>query len=196
MSEPSVTATGVWKRFRRGQLHDSLRDLLPAIGRRVLRRQPSGASPQKGEFWALRDVSFRVGPGDALGVIGPNGAGKSTLLKVLTGVLRPTAGECHVSGRVGALIEIAAGFHPDLTGRENVFLNGALLGYSRFENTSFATASYSFRSSIDPPNTMRSDRTLYDGLACFYKDYATGRNRWGDYPNGLAQSLPGCFQSL
>ena len=133
MSEPSVTATGVWKRFRRGQLHDSLRDLLPAIGRRVLRRQPSGASPQKGEFWALRDVSFRVGPGDALGVIGPNGAGKSTLLKVLTGVLRPTAGECHVSGRVGALIEIAAGFHPDLTGRENVYLQGAIMGMNRSE---------------------------------------------------------------
>jgi len=133
MSEPSVTAAGVWKRFRRGQLHDSLRDLLPALGRRLVGRQSPAAAPQRGEFWALRDVSFRVGPGDALGVIGPNGAGKSTLLKVLTGVLRPTAGECQVSGRVGALIEIAAGFHPDLTGRENVFLQGAIMGMNRSE---------------------------------------------------------------
>ncbi|MGH9201973.1 MAG: ABC transporter ATP-binding protein, partial [Vicinamibacterales bacterium] len=85
------------------------------------------------EFWALRDVSFRVEPGEALGVIGPNGAGKSTMLRLLSRILRPTAGRVDVRGRVGALIEVAAAFHPDLTGRENIFLQGAILGMRRAE---------------------------------------------------------------
>src|SRR6185295_12501307 len=76
-------------------------------------------------------VSFEVKAGEALGIIGPNGAGKSTALKLLTKILRPTHGHCQVKGRLGALIEIAAGFHPDLTGRENIFLQGAILGMRR-----------------------------------------------------------------
>ena len=84
-------------------------------------------------FWALRDVSLAVLPGEAVGVIGPNGAGKSTILKLLAGILRPDGGRVAVSGRTAALIEIGAGFHGDLTGRENVFLNGAILGMSRRE---------------------------------------------------------------
>jgi lipopolysaccharide transport system ATP-binding protein len=85
------------------------------------------------EFWALKDVSFEVRPGETLGIIGRNGAGKSTTLKLLTRILKPTLGRSEVRGRVGALIELAAGFHPDLTGRENVFLQGAIMGMRRHE---------------------------------------------------------------
>jgi lipopolysaccharide transport system ATP-binding protein len=123
---------GVWKKFRRGERHDSLRDLVPAMIKRFTRgrTQPSLADQ---EFWAVRDVSFEVGPGEALGIIGPNGAGKSTTLKLLTKILRQTKGHVAIEGRVGALIEVAAGFHPDLTGRENVYLQGAIMGMSRAE---------------------------------------------------------------
>ncbi|MCE5307550.1 MAG: ABC transporter ATP-binding protein [Acidobacteriales bacterium] len=87
---------------------------------------------QESEYhWALRDINFRLRPGEALGVIGPNGAGKTTLLKILSRVTRPTSGRIHVAGRLAALIELGAGFHPDLTGRENIFLNGAILGMTR-----------------------------------------------------------------
>jgi lipopolysaccharide transport system ATP-binding protein len=127
-----VVFDGVWKKFRRGERHDSLRDLVPAMASRLLRRRsPDALSDQ--EFWAVRDVSFEVGPGEALGIIGPNGAGKSTILKLLTKILRPTRGRIDIQGRVGALIEVAAGFHPDLTGRENVFLQGAIMGMPRGE---------------------------------------------------------------
>ena len=126
----AVRVDRVWKRFRRGQLHDSLRDLLPALSRRLVRPRNAdelGAN----EFWALRDVSFTVEPGQALGIIGANGAGKSTMLKILTRILRPTHGTFEVNGRVGALIEVSAGFHGDLTGRENVFLQGSIMGMSQ-----------------------------------------------------------------
>jgi lipopolysaccharide transport system ATP-binding protein len=127
----SVRFEHVWKSFRRGERHDSLRDLVPALARRVLRRQRR--APEAGEFWVLRDVSFNVEPGEALGIIGANGAGKSTTLKLLSRILKPTKGTCAVDGRMGALIEVAAGFHPDLTGRENVFLQGAVMGMHRPE---------------------------------------------------------------
>jgi lipopolysaccharide transport system ATP-binding protein len=128
--QPAVVFDRVSKKFRRGERHDSLRDLIPALVR-LPRRRPAELGPQ--EFWALRDVSFAVHPGEALGIIGPNGAGKSTSLKVLTKILKPTSGERIVRGRVGALIEVAAGFHPDLTGRENVFLQGAIMGMRKTE---------------------------------------------------------------
>lgn len=128
MSAP-VTFEGVWKKFRRGERHNSLRDLIPSL--LSVARRRSGADLEGRDFWVLRDVSFRVEAGEALGIIGRNGAGKSTTLKLLTRLLRPNRGHCRVRGRVGALIEVAAGFHPDLTGRENVFLQGAIMGMKR-----------------------------------------------------------------
>jgi homopolymeric O-antigen transport system ATP-binding protein len=130
MAPPGIEFHHVWKRFHRGELHDSLRDLVPALARRLTGRAPRQDQLRAGDFWALKDVSFEVTPGRALGIIGPNGAGKSTVLKILTRILRPNRGSCSVRGRIGALIEVAAGFHPDLTGRENVFLQGAIMGMS------------------------------------------------------------------
>src|ERR1700712_5239809 len=85
------------------------------------------------EFWALRDVSFSVAKGESLGLVGHNGAGKSTALKLMTRILEPTSGRVELNGRVAALLELGSGFHPDLSGRENVFLNGSLLGFSKRE---------------------------------------------------------------
>ena len=127
-AEPGITVEGVWKKFRRGERHDSLRDLLPSLARRFARGRGDPAELEARDFWALRDVNLEIRPGQALGIIGHNGAGKSTLLKLITRIMRPTLGRCAVRGRIGALIELAAGFHPDLTGRENVFLQGAIMG--------------------------------------------------------------------
>jgi len=126
----AVTLEGVWKKFRLGERHDSLRDLVPAAISRLFSRKRQDELDAT-EFWAVKDVSFSVAPGESLGIIGPNGAGKSTALKLLTRILRPTRGSCRIQGRVGAIIEVAAGFHPELTGRENVFLQGAIMGMKR-----------------------------------------------------------------
>ena len=126
----TVVFDHVWKQFVRGERHDSLRDLLPAAFRALTRRE---APRDPNAFWAVEDVSFEVNPGEALGIIGRNGAGKSTVLKLLTRILKPTRGRCVVTGRAGSLIEVAAGFHPDLTGRENVYLQGAIMGMRRDE---------------------------------------------------------------
>jgi ABC-type polysaccharide/polyol phosphate transport system ATPase subunit len=127
-TEPGITVEGVWKKFRRGERHDSLRDLLPSLARRFARGRGDPAALEARDFWALRDINLEIRPGQALGIIGHNGAGKSTLLKLITRIMRPSLGRCAVRGRIGALIELAAGFHPDLTGRENVFLQGAIMG--------------------------------------------------------------------
>ena len=131
MAGSTVVFDHVWKKFRRGERHDSLRDVIPAALRRLTGRVRREELREGVEFWALEDVSFELTRGDALGIIGPNGAGKSTTLRLLTKLLRPTRGHCAVTGRVGALIEVAAGFHPDLTGRENVYLQGAIMGMRR-----------------------------------------------------------------
>jgi lipopolysaccharide transport system ATP-binding protein len=123
----------VFKKFRKGERHDSLRDLLPDLVKRSVRLKHDAHELRNQEFWALQDVSFEIPKGQAVGFIGNNGAGKSTLLKLLSGIIKPTLGSLHVEGRLSALIEVGAGFHQDLTGRENVFLNGVILGMKREE---------------------------------------------------------------
>jgi lipopolysaccharide transport system ATP-binding protein len=132
MSQPAVVFDHVWKKFRRGERHDTMRDAIRGwVTRPFKRRNPDLLDDH--EFWALQDVSFEVRAGEALGIIGPNGAGKSTALKLLTKILKPTKGRSWVRGRVGALIEVSSGFHHDLTGRENLYLQGAILGMNRDE---------------------------------------------------------------
>lgn len=132
MTAAVLRLDGVYKKFRKGEIHDSLRDFIPALTGKLFRgRDRDALAPE--EFWALQDVTFGVERGEAFGIIGSNGAGKSTILKLLGGIMRPTRGAVHVNGRLSALIEVSAGFHPDLTGRENVYLNGTILGMTRAE---------------------------------------------------------------
>jgi len=116
----------VWKRFRSRERRNLLSYKLTALRQRL----EEGPVPW---HWALRDVDFRIAPGESVGLIGSNGAGKSTLLKILAGVMYPYAGRVRLEGRVGALIEVRAGLHFDLTGRENIYLYGSLLGLPRRE---------------------------------------------------------------
>jgi homopolymeric O-antigen transport system ATP-binding protein len=133
----AITAEGLSKRYRIGQLdagYDTLRESIVHAARRVAGREPRHDHGER-EIWALRDVSFDVEEGAAVGIIGRNGAGKSTLLKVLTRITTPTKGLAEIRGRVGSLLEVGTGFHPELTGRENVYLNGSILGMKRREIT-------------------------------------------------------------
>ncbi len=130
MSDAAMRFADVWKQFRLGETHDSLRDLL-SVGLGGLWRRRESNNPST--FWALRDLSFAVERGEAVGIIGPNGAGKSTVLKLMAGIMRANRGEVTVHGRLAALIEVGAGFHGDLTGRENIMLNGAIMGMGHKE---------------------------------------------------------------
>jgi lipopolysaccharide transport system ATP-binding protein len=140
MSDVVVRVEGLGKQYRIGvrapyqTLRERITRLLASAGRPLWRR-PAQSTGDAGadRFWALQDVSFEVRCGEVVGIIGRNGAGKSTLLKILARVTEPTAGEADLHGRVGSLLEVGTGFHPELTGRENVHLNGAILGMRRAE---------------------------------------------------------------
>jgi ABC-type polysaccharide/polyol phosphate transport system ATPase subunit len=139
--EPIIRVNGVSKRYRVGKgtsystLGESLTKSIKAPLRLLHSRRRNDGSNGNGKshFWALNDIGFEVEPGEVLGLIGSNGAGKSTLLKILSRITRPTAGRVELYGRVRSLLEVGTGFHPELTGRENIFLNGAILGMRRGE---------------------------------------------------------------
>ena len=137
MSSIAIRAEGLGKRYRLGEvapyftLRETLPKLLGGAARRI--REIGANGPERNTFWAVRDISFEVKHGEVIGVIGKNGAGKSTLLKILSRITWPTEGRASIHGRVGSLLEVGTGFHPELSGRENIFLNGAIIGMRRAE---------------------------------------------------------------
>ena len=142
MAEPVIQVRGLSKRYRLGLVNrQTLQEEAWFWWHRIRGRNPhahmarvdAAWSPERSHFWALRDIHFDVQAGEILGVIGRNGAGKSTLLKILSRITAPTEGEALVRGRVASLLEVGTGFHPELTGRENIYLNGTLLGMREIE---------------------------------------------------------------
>ncbi|HEX8255879.1 MAG TPA: ABC transporter ATP-binding protein [Thermoanaerobaculia bacterium] len=131
MSSPRVIVENISKQYKLGQVHTNL--LSERINNFLRRRKPAAPKTAPTDLWALRDVSFEVNPGEVVGIIGRNGAGKSTLLKILSRITAPSHGRAVVRGRLASLLEVGTGFHPELTGRENIYLNGTILGMRRRE---------------------------------------------------------------
>lgn len=132
MDQPIIEVKGISKKYRLGTIGArSLREEAELFWEKIRRRRSDQPRERAGDFWALRDISFQVQKGDVVGIIGRNGAGKSTLLKILSRITEPTSGEAVLRGRVASLLEVGTGFHPELSGRENVYLNGAILGMTR-----------------------------------------------------------------
>ena len=138
MTQPAIRIRNIGKQYQIGArergnttFREALSRALTSPWRRF--RRLAGKAPQTERFWALRDVSFDVSEGEVVGIIGKNGAGKSTLLKILAQITEPTEGEIELHGRVGSLLEVGTGFHPELTGRENIYLNASILGIRRNE---------------------------------------------------------------
>jgi lipopolysaccharide transport system ATP-binding protein len=136
MNDNTIQVEHLGKRYRLGQHvgYQTIRETLVNVFSAPFRRNGHGAGARHGKYmWALKDISFEVKQGEAIGIIGRNGAGKTTLLKVLSRITEPTEGRATIRGRVGSLLEVGTGFHPELTGRENVYLNGAVLGMKKRE---------------------------------------------------------------
>lgn len=131
---PIIKVEHLSKQYRIGALpagYATFRETVATAVTTALKRVAGASKPKSQRIWALKDISFEVQPGEVVGLIGHNGAGKSTLLKILSQIVPPTAGRFELYGRVGSLLEVGTGFHPDLSGRDNVFLNGAILGMKR-----------------------------------------------------------------
>lgn len=146
MQNPAIRVEGLGKKFKIGTQHSGhrLTELISGCARSAItaparafralsKTEPDTASPSAAEFWAFRDLNFDIQEGEVVGIIGRNGAGKSTLLKVLSRITEPTAGRFGVRGRISSLLEVGTGFHPELTGRENIYLSGVVLGMKRAE---------------------------------------------------------------